>query len=190
MLEQPIVFHRKDVPDLLVPKDLVVYLKTTETCQLNCKHCFTNGINGRKIYFNPDATINWFQNLHQEISTFNTGSIIFHGGEPFLADLEDMYHTWETVSKLYPMLSWSCSTNLCFNLTDEHRKFFATVLKNGFCTSWDKGIRFETQKQESLWRSNLQTLVNDGHNITLNISLNRELLEMNTQELVRWLDTL
>ena len=50
MVEQPILFVKKiNVSDFLKPKDFVVYLKTTETCQLNCKHCFTNGINGRKI---------------------------------------------------------------------------------------------------------------------------------------------
>ena len=192
MTEQPLVFYKtsKSVPDLLKPKDLVVYLKTTETCQLNCQHCFTNGINGKKIYFNPEQTIEWFKKLHGDIPSFGGGTIIFHGGEPFLADLEDMYLVWEEVSKLYPMLRWSCSTNLCFNLTDEHRTFFSSVLKEGFCTSWDKGIRFENQKQEMLWRKNLQTLVNDGHNITLNISLNRHLLEMDTTELVLWLDTL
>jgi MoaA/NifB/PqqE/SkfB family radical SAM enzyme len=35
------------------------YLKTTETCQLNCKHCFTSGINGKKIYFDPFKTIDF-----------------------------------------------------------------------------------------------------------------------------------
>ena len=37
------------------------YIKTTETCQLNCKHCFTNGINGAKIYFNPIQTIDFIK---------------------------------------------------------------------------------------------------------------------------------
>ena len=188
---QPITFYKTAaVSSILKPKDLVVYLKTTETCQLNCKHCFTNGVNGKKVYFNPDNTIEWFKKLHKECETFGSGAIIFHGGEPFLAPLEDMYKVWEKVSPLWPNLGWSCSTNLCFTLTDDHLKFFSTVLKTGFCTSWDKNIRFENDKQEKLWRKNLKTLVDLGHNITLNISLNKDLMEMDTVELVTWLNTL
>lgn len=190
--EQPIVFFKtkQTLPEILSPKDLVVYLKTTETCQLNCKHCFTNGTNGRKIYFDPVHTVEWFKKLHNQFPKFNGGSIIFHGGEPFLAPLEDMYYVWEQVSPLWENLSWSCSTNLCYTLTEQHLQFFKTVLKKGFCTSWDKGIRFSNEKQEQLWRKNLEILVNEGHNITLNVSLNKQLLEEDTDELVRWLDTL
>lgn len=191
MKSQPILFYKNvDVSGLLKPKDLVVYLKTTETCQLNCQHCFTNGSNGKKIYFNPELTIDWFKRLHEVCNTFNGGTIIFHGGEPFLAPLEDMLHVHEEVSKLWSNLRWSCSTNLTYTLTDKHIEFFDKVLRGGFCTSWDKGIRFANQKQEDLWRANLKTLVELGHNITLNISLNRELLEMDQEELVNWLNTL
>ena len=113
-----------------------------------------------------------------------------HGGEPFLAPIENLYEVWKKVSPLWPNIHWSCSTNLTYNLTEEHLKFFKEVFTKGFCTSWDKSIRFSNQKQEDLWRENLRTLVNEGHNITLNVSLNRELLEMNTDELVNWLNTL
>ncbi len=192
MIEQPIVFHKKtsSLSEFLKPKDLVVYLKTTETCQLNCKHCFTNGVNGKKIYFDPRKTVDWFYRLHEDFPSFGGGSIIFHGGEPFLAPLEDMYYVWEHTKDLWKNVKWSCSTNLTFNLTDAHLEFFDKVLKDGFCTSWDKNIRFENQKQELLWRKNVKTLVDRGHNITLNISLNKELLKMNQYELVEWLDSL
>ena len=39
--------------------DLMFYIKTTETCNLNCDHCFTNGKNGRKIYFHPESIADW-----------------------------------------------------------------------------------------------------------------------------------
>lgn len=191
MTQQTIQFFKNvDVSGLLKPKDLVVYLKTTETCQLNCQHCFTNGINGKKIYFNPDTTIDWFKRMHEVCPTFNTGSIIFHGGEPFLAPLEDMLRVYEEVSPLWPNINWSCSTNLTFNLTEEHLEFFDKVFKKGFCTSWDKDIRFSNAKQEELWRKNLKTIVDRGHNITLNVSLNKALVKMDKVELTNWLNTL
>jgi radical SAM protein with 4Fe4S-binding SPASM domain len=190
MKESPVFFYKNKLSSSFAPKELVVYLKTTETCQLNCKHCFTNGINGKKIYFDPHKTVEWFHRLYEDFPSFQGGSIIFHGGEPFLAPIEDMIYVWERVSPLWKNISWSCSTNLVYTLTDEHISFFKTVLKNGFCTSWDKDIRFENQKQESLWRKNLATLVGEGCNITLNISLNRNIIEMNQLELVEWLNTL
>jgi radical SAM protein with 4Fe4S-binding SPASM domain len=189
---QPIVFYKKAsfVSETLKPKSLVVYLKTTETCQLNCKHCFTSGINGKKIYFDPRKTVDWFNRLHEDFPSFESGSITFHGGEPFLAPLEDLYYVWENTKDLWNNVRWSCSTNLTYNLTDEHLKFFDTVLKDGFCTSWDRNIRFENDKQQALWFKNLKTLVSRGHNITLNISLTKDLISMNQYELVEWLDTL
>ena len=191
MIIQPIQFFKSvDVSGLLKPSDLVVYLKTTETCQLNCKHCFTNGTNGKKIYFNPDATIDWFKRMHEVCPTFNSGTIIFHGGEPFLAPLDDMLRVYEEVSPLWPNINWSCSTNLTYTLTDEHLGFFKKVFKNGFCTSWDKDIRFANQKQEDLWLKNLKTVVDAGFNITLNVSLNKALVNMDVEELITWLNTL
>ena len=34
---------------------------------LNCKHCFTNGINGAKIYFNHKKTIDWINETEKLI---------------------------------------------------------------------------------------------------------------------------
>ena len=48
-------------------KNAMIYLKTTETCQLDCSHCFTSGSRGRKIYFNVDKTIDWFRRLKNDI---------------------------------------------------------------------------------------------------------------------------
>ncbi len=189
MEQKTILFYSKQV-SAVKPTSLVVYLKTTETCQLNCSHCFTNGINGKQIYFDPVKTIDWFKRVHAECPTLDSGTIIFHGGEPFLAPLADMQKVWEDVRELWPNIRWSCSTNLTYNLTNEILNFFSTVLPDGFCTSWDKNIRFANVRQEELWRKNLKTLVDAGHNITLNVSLNKDLLQEDTDELVLWLDTL
>ena len=48
-------------------KSAMIYLKTTETCQLDCSHCFTSGSLGRKIYFDVDKTIDWFRRLKNGI---------------------------------------------------------------------------------------------------------------------------
>jgi uncharacterized radical SAM superfamily Fe-S cluster-containing enzyme len=49
----------------MIKNDLLFYIKTTETCNLNCAHCFTNGKNGRKIYFDPTRVASWLNKLKE-----------------------------------------------------------------------------------------------------------------------------
>jgi radical SAM protein with 4Fe4S-binding SPASM domain len=170
----------------LAPTELMVYLKTTETCQLNCDHCFTSGINGRKIYFQPEKVIDWFHRLHEVTPSLNGGSIAFHGGEPMLAPISDMRKTWTACKDLWPNVWWTTTTNLVYNLDDEKREFFKECFAEGISTSWDKGIRFANQKQEDLWYKNVRLLQEDGHKLTLMISLSRSVLEMPVEDFLKW----
>jgi len=197
LLEKPITFYRPalkaksaNINPMLIPSSLMIYLKTTETCQLNCKHCFTNGTNGRKIYFDPDQTIDWLQRLHELVPNIQGGNIAFHGGEPFLAPVADMRQVWLACRDLWPNLWWSTTTNLVFKLTDEIRDFMKEAFPQGISTSWDKNMRFDNDKQEALWRQNVRTLVADGHNITLNISINRAITEMDPRDLIEFIKDL
>lgn len=198
---KPITFYKlnnKRDPDpstefispMLIPTSLMIYLKTTETCQLNCKHCFTNGTNGKKVYFDPDQTIDWLHRLHKVAPGIQNGNITFHGGEPFLAPVADMRKVWLACKDLWSGVWWSSTTNLTYKLTDEIREFMKEAMFNGISTSWDKNMRFENEKQEELWRRNLETLVNDGHNVTLNISINKDIVDMDPRELIEFLKEL
>lgn len=170
--------------------ELMAYVKTTETCQLNCDHCFTNGINGKKIYFDPIKTIDWFHRLHDVCPTLNGGSIAFHGGEPMLAPVADLRKTWLACKDLWPNVWWTITTNLVFNLDDEKRAFFKEAFTDGISTSWDKDIRFANEKQEELWNKNVKTLIEDGHKITLMISLSKSVVDMPVEELLNWVKSL
>ena len=99
----------------------MIYVKTTETCQLNCKHCFTNGINGAKIYFNPEKTADWVKRLHEVAYRPNdTIHYEFHGGEPFLAPISHMTKFYEETKELWPQTSFGITSNFVLKLTDEH----------------------------------------------------------------------
>jgi transcription elongation factor len=63
------------------------YLKTTETCQLNCKHCFTSGINGKKIYFDHFKTIDFIKRFRQY---FNKNEDTIHKTKSLILNLEQM----------------------------------------------------------------------------------------------------
>lgn len=171
-------------------KHLTVYLKTTETCNLNCSHCFTNGKDGKKIFFSPDKTIDWFRRLAETCFVKPDLHIEFHGGEPFLAPLNDMYKVYEGVSKYWPSANWGITTNLVHKLTSEKLHFIDTVLNKRIGTSWDPKIRFDNKKQLELFEENITTLLNRGVIIKLFVSLTRDVVSMEPIDLLNYVKKL
>jgi radical SAM protein with 4Fe4S-binding SPASM domain len=156
--------------------DLIIYLKTSDTCQLNCNHCFTNGSNGKKGHFNVPATIDFFRRLKQYNPHYDNGHISFHGGEPFLCPTELIFQAWNGIKELWPNIWWSIQTNLTFPLTEDKISVLETICEKSWGTSWDYGIRWENSKQEELWRSNVKMMADQGHDITVMVSLTKKLI--------------
>lgn len=172
---------------MILSEHLQVYLKTTETCQLNCKHCFTSGSNGAKVFFNPDKVINFFYRLNKEAPQVRSLNILFHGGEPMLAPLESLKEVHKYLSKLPLQVTWGIQTNLVYKLTEEYRNFFKDVfMQYGFGTSWDYDMRFGStspgnekvkQAQLKLWENNVRELIKDGHFMTMIVSISKRMIE-------------
>lgn len=171
-------------------KELVIYLKTTETCNLNCKHCFTNGINGAKIYWDHVKVADWLTRLSQHTQNSNHVHLEFHGGEPFLADLDSMQYVYDQCKNIWPSQSWGITTNLTFKLTQEKIDFIVGPLNGSIGTSWDPDIRFASPKQYDLWRKNVQTLIDLGVHIKLFVSVTRGTIAMEPIELLEWVKDL
>jgi len=167
------------------------YIKTTETCNLNCSHCFTNGANGRKIFWDIEKTTAWLKTLsihpgfHGEPAHFE-----FHGGEPFLASVSDMIRFKRNVQQFWSNSSWGATTNLVYNLTDEKITFIQQELGNRVGTSWDPTIRFANKKQLDLWKKNVRQLVERGVAIKLFISVTKDLTQILPQELLLFVKSL
>ena len=169
----------------------MIYVKTTETCQLNCKHCFTNGINGAKIYFNPEKTIDWIKRFRQYHTGENdTAHFEFHGGEPFLAPVSHMTKVYDETKGLWEHQTFGITSNLVLKLKDEHYKFIEGPLNMRMGTSWDPNIRFEKQKQEDLWRKNVEDLLSKGVTVKLFISVTQDTIEIEPIKLLRWIKEL
>jgi len=169
----------------------MIYVKTTETCQLNCKHCFTNGINGAKIYFNPHKTADWVKRLHTEAYKPNdTMHFEFHGGEPFLAPISHMRKFYEETKDLWPISSYGITSNFVLKITDEHMDFIKGPLGNRVGTSWDPKIRFENEKQEKLWENNVRFLLDQGVTVKLFISITKDTVNIEPIELLKWVKEL
>lgn len=162
------------------------YLKTTETCNLNCKHCFTNGTSGRKIYWNSKNVYEWLKKFKDVVGDNHTAHCEFHGGEPFLVPVEEMYEVWINSKDLWKEMSWGITTNLTFKLTDKIIEFIKGPLKSRIGTSWDPDIRFANPKQYDLWRKNVKTLIDLGVNIKLFVSVTKGTISIEPIELLEW----
>lgn len=166
------------------------YLKTTETCNLNCRHCFTNGINGPKIYWDKDKVKDWIDRFIQTTNKDDTIHCEFHGGEPFLVDVEEMKAVHNYCNTLHPNMTWGATTNLVFKLKQEHKDFIKNELGNRLGTSWDPKIRFDNDKQLKLWLSNLKELLAQGTTIRLFISVTKDTIAIEPIYLLTWIKSL
>jgi radical SAM protein with 4Fe4S-binding SPASM domain len=171
-------------------KELMIYLKTTETCNLNCRHCFTNGINGAKIYWNEAATADWLKRLAGKKPNVPHVHLEFHGGEPFLAPISGMTKFYEECKNLWPSMSWGITTNLTFKLDEEKIKFIQDVLGSRIGTSYDPDIRFANDRQYMLWRNNVTQLLDLGVEIKLFVSLTKGVIEQDPIELLKFVKDL
>lgn len=166
-----------------------VYVKTTETCNLNCFHCFTNGINGAKIYFNPVKTADWCNQLYngQTFCHFE-----YHGGEPMLAKMEDLWEFFHRVNDVWGnKATFGITTNLTYKLTEEKIDFFDHVMEaKRIGTSWDPTIRFANERQRKLWEDNVKELVSRGFYIKAFISVSKDVVEMSPREIAEYMMSL
>jgi radical SAM protein with 4Fe4S-binding SPASM domain len=166
-------------------KTLNVYLKTTETCNLNCKHCFTSGKNGKKIYWNVDLVANWIKKMYNYNPSISHVHFEFHGGEPFLVPLEQMRQVYNDTNGLWESMSWGATTNLVYNIDEEYLKFVKEVLGNRIATSWDPNIRFSNDKQKNLWEKNIKFLKENGVTIKLFVSVTKDVV---SEDPIKWLN--
>ena len=162
------------------------YLKTTETCNLNCKHCFTSGSNGAKVYWDPEQVIDWIKRFSPNVKLTDTLHCEFHGGEPFLVPVEQMVKVCKESKQFIPNASWGITSNLTFKMYPEHFDFIQKQLGNRVGTSWDPDIRFSSPKQYDLWRKNVTTLVDMGVTVRLFISVTKSTLNIEPIELLEW----
>ena len=164
---------------MILSPHIQIYLKTTETCNLNCKHCFTSGSNGAKIFFDPDKTINFIHRLKRDVPHLRSVRIMFHGGEPMLAPIAHMRDVYDCTKDVFEDTSFGMQTNLVYTLTEDRRRFFKDVLfKDGFGTSWDYDIRFKDSKQDLKRYEANSIILNelDGHRTTMIVSITKGLV--------------
>mgnify|MGYP001024482577 FL=1 len=173
----------------MIPSDLMFYIKTTETCNLDCAHCFTSGKNGKKIYFDPKKVASWVNQIKALRPDANC-HFEYHGGEPFLAKTADMWEFYNLTKDIWPNATYGATTNLVYKLTEEKLEFMDKVLNKRIGTSWDPKIRFSNERQRDLFESNVKFLLDRGYTIKLFVSLTREVIGKEPIELLRYAKSL
>ena len=165
----------------------VIYLKTTESCNLSCKHCFTEGNIPKRYYWNTEAIINWIDRL----LCFCPNDYIhfeLHGGEPMLAPMSSLQSVYSHIrGKNNNKLSIGMTSNLVYKLNQEKIDFITSL--DGFGTSWDPDIRFSNDNQLRLWIDNVKYL-NTKRFMTLFISVSKGLITFDTDELLLFIKDL
>jgi len=152
-----------------------IYVKTTGTCNLNCDHCFTNGKQGDKTQFDPEATASWVKDFMAQYPEDEQYHIEFHGGEPFLVPLAKINAFIDHFAS-NPNVSMCANSNLTFKLTDAIIDTILVHFDGHIGTSWDPWIRWSNQKQVDLWKRNLGMLKRAGVTIHLKVSVSRPLV--------------
>lgn len=168
-----------------------IYIKTTESCNLKCDHCYIGEARKNKKFFDEDNTIAWLKDYMMIHGLKNSDLYIsFHGGEPFSCPLEKM----EKVCRAFDGAEIDATTNLTYNLTGSvlgfMKKYFVSESRFFIKTSWDKDIRFKSKRQEVLWQRNIRKLKAEGAYIKVNICLTTKLLEMAPKELLNYFSAL
>lgn len=165
-----------------------LYVKTVNTCNLNCGHCFTSGRNGDRSRWDPDVSLSWIEDYIHHTGNSTHYHVELHGGEPFLVPLSEIVHFTDSV-KLLGDVSVSATTNLVYPIDHRHIDLFLNGFDGRLGTSWDPDIRFERESQRSRWLKNLTTITEAGVSVKLMVSLSRDLIARGPGYLLDQLDT-
>lgn len=156
-----------------------IYIKTTEACNLKCKHCYIGDNRRFKQQFDADKTIGWLKNYIAQYGIKESSLYIsFHGGEPFLGDLREM----QKVCDAFPTAQFDATSNLAMDIEHGIKDF---ILKNFqqegvgpfVKTSWDYDIRFSNEAQEAIWMRNVKSLIEAGVAVKVITCLTKPFLE-------------
>jgi radical SAM protein with 4Fe4S-binding SPASM domain len=167
----------------------VVYIKPTDTCNLDCDHCFTSGSKGAKTAWDTQKVAGWVSELAQQFNDEHL-HLELHGGEPFLRPIHEHWDFALTVKRLVGEERWDdisigATTNLIYKLTDEHTNFFIKVMGSHVGTSWDPVYRFKTERMYQQWLGNLKTLRDMNITIKMFVTVTDQTLTYNVDELIK-----
>lgn len=171
----------------------VVYIKPTDTCNLDCDHCFTSGSKGAKTAWDIQKVAQWVSELAKRFPDDHL-HLELHGGEPFLRPVHEHWDFALEVKHLVGKERWEnisigATTNLIYRLSNEHIAFIQEIMGHHVGTSWDPVYRFKTDRMYQQWLGNLKTLRDKRVTIKLFVTVTDQMLTYNVDELLQLWET-
>lgn len=171
--------------------DVVIFLRVVQGCNLNCSHCFTLG-NEDKLLTTPFEYVEKFLSAIKKNIDPLRGVVYLHGGETFLAKLSYLREVTTLVRQLYGnKMGIIPQTNLVYKIDEEYIDFIKEHCDGHIGVSWDAKIRFGSIKsenavrQERLFFSNLDKLIQAGIKVHINMTVQKHLLEYDPIEIAK-----
>lgn len=142
-----------------------IYIKTTESCNLHCKHCYIGDARKKVYFFNEVKTVEWILDwIKYNNLDVNDLLISFHGGEPMICPTNKIKYVCEKLKGA----TFNTTTNLAYTLDNDKLDLFVNhfidkeINKPFIKTSWDYKIRFLDDNSYNLWKQNIKTLKDNG----------------------------
>lgn len=163
-----------------------VYLKLTNRCNLNCKHCYNKIAYSHGIDMSDEVLVKSLDFIFckaQELYKDQL-NVVLHGGEPMLYDITKFQYI---ISHLLccSNVVLSITTNLVYKLNDKIIDVFkhcSNGLNCSIATSWDYQIRFSNQQEEQLWEKNVKTLISQNIDVQPIVCVSKQLIDNMTPD--------
>jgi len=173
----------------VLTRDLLIYVKPTERCNLQCMHCY-NDIGDRNSVLDLEMLSNFLKKSGEKIGTdsfdYNI-EIVIHGGEPtlvgasYLTKLVNLFKSNLAMTKL----AFSMQTNLV-DINQDMIKFIKEELNSYIGTSYSPGLRFCNGDKDkfSIWTNNIDRLISEGIRVYVVVNLsNSAINELQPEQL-------
>ena len=163
----------------------VIYIKTTENCNLRCKHCFVPHISNKMTDETFNKVIEQLKNFKNEKIT-----IIWHGGEPTLIGKEKFERFNKTLFENFDVsnIDNHIQTNL-LTYDEEWDRIYKKYFNNFVGISYDFDIRFfdKTRPKEKVFWDNVQKLKDNETEFNMIVTITRKVIELGAVKFFNWI---
>lgn len=163
----------------------IVYIKTTENCNLNCKHCFVPHVNNfmkDEVFDKVVEKLNFFKNEKM--------NIIWHGGEPTLIGYKKMEEFLVKIKNKNnnENINHHIQTNL-LSYDNNWKNIYEEYFDSFVGISYDFDIRFfgKDEKKEILFWEKFNKLRNDGLSYNLIVTVTKKVLDLGPDDFFKWI---
>jgi radical SAM protein with 4Fe4S-binding SPASM domain len=168
----------------------IIYIKTTENCNLYCEHCFVPRVEKKMDLETIKKIINFINETFNKEKT--SIHLIWHGGEPTLIGIKWMKEALElfknNINDNIEIIN-EIQTNL-MNYNDEWKELYKEYFNNYIGISYDFGIRYfknSNEEFEKIFWNNFNKLIEDKIDYNMIITVTKNVIDMKPENFWNWI---